>query len=306
MSALVHGIDVSPIQEGYDKRTGKCTTPADYAAAVTSGRCAFAWVKLTEGEGWTSPTGIDQLQRLHAAGAIEGAYHYAREGLANARGDLVGAAKRSAQHHVAVTRQAGVPVSLGHMLDLETDTDERTLPGRVLASWAEVWCTELLMLTGGEPLWIYTGFEFTGRVGAELLAHLAEAFPLVLAAYPHDMQKPPPGWRVPRDEPAEAAWPKVPPPWRAWRQWQWTGAGTVPGIHTAVDRIVMRDEDFRALRGRVNTIPSPASEAATLVDVPRSSLLPNRQDAPPEWSPQTSAATALPDVVPPPEQVSEG
>ena len=99
--------------------------------------------------------------------------------------------------------------ALPPMLDLERG------PSKQLAA-AEVWC-EVVEAALGRSCIVYTGDGWWQSVGNPPMSPLG-ARPLVLAAYVED--------------PARF----VPPAWRDWTLWQYTGTGRVEGVSGNVDR----------------------------------------------------------------------
>lgn len=229
----VQGIDVSPWQEGYNPALKRSLTPANYKK-VADGGVRFAWVKATEGAGWVSPTLEVQMDGLYASGVLVGGYHYARQGLSLAR--------NAANKFLATVQR--FPTTLPALLDIELDSDEKTLSGVEIVDWAVEWCARVHAITGVKP-WIYGGAAYLASLGPRVgeLAH----YPWVVAAYPWDprvvssVQ-----YRTTREPPDMERAPQcvgLPAP----VAWQWTGYGSVPGIQPACDRIVMRDEVFESI-----------------------------------------------------------
>lgn len=232
----IHGIDVSPWQEGYNQALKRSLTPADYKKAADDG-VRFAWVKATEGAGWVSPTLEVQMDGLHAAGILVGGYHYARQGLSVAR--------NAANKFLATVQR--FPTTLPALLDIELDSDEKTLSGVQIVDWAVEWCSRVHGVTGVAP-WIYGGASYFASLGPRV-SELA-IYPWVVASYPWDprvvssVQ-----YRTTREPPEMDRAPQcagLPAP----VAWQWTGLGDVRGIKTACDRIVMREGAFQDIIAR--------------------------------------------------------
>jgi GH25 family lysozyme M1 (1,4-beta-N-acetylmuramidase) len=171
----------------------------NWTSVKNSGK-TFAFMKATEGTTYTDPTFATNWAGAKAAGLIRGAYHFGHPG-----SSAVDQANRFC-NVVAPTHG-----DLQMMLDLEV-TDGVSPSG--VRSWVVAFINQIVSRTG-RPGIIYTGFYFwrdSAGNGSNLNC------PLFLAAYVTD-----PNNFVP------AAWP-------FFTFWQYTDAGTCPGISGNVDR----------------------------------------------------------------------
>jgi GH25 family lysozyme M1 (1,4-beta-N-acetylmuramidase) len=160
----------------------------------------FAFTKATEGTTYTNPDFATNWARMKSAGLIRGAYHFGHPSV-----DPVA----QANYFCNVVQPTHGDLQM--MLDIEV-TDGRT-PSQV-RSWIVAFINQIVARTG-RPGIIYTGFYFwrdSAGNGSNLNC------PLWLAAYVSN--------------PA----PYVPAAWSTWSFWQYTDAGSVPGVSGNVDR----------------------------------------------------------------------
>jgi GH25 family lysozyme M1 (1,4-beta-N-acetylmuramidase) len=168
---------------------------------------AFAFVKATEGTGFTDAWFYTNWANLWVTPIYQGPYHFGHPGWdpivqADFFCDTVAAAN-------------GGTFSGSLQLVLDIEVTDGTSPSHV-RSWIVDFCNEVQARTG-RPGTIYTGFYFwrdQAGNGSNLNC------PLWLAAYVSD----------PR--------PYVPAAWSTWTFWQYTSSGRVPGISGNVDRDV--------------------------------------------------------------------
>lgn len=185
----VQGVDVASYQ-------GHVYWPDAKAAGID-----FAFIKATEGTGYTNPYFADNWAHSKLAGVIRGAYHFGRPG-----------SDATAQADYFVNTVRPVSGDLQMALDIEA-TDGRS-PSQVW-SWVQTFINRIKYRTG-RPGIIYTGFYFwRDSVGDP---HNNLNCPLWLAAYVSDPT------------------PYVPHGWSTWTFWQYTSSGSVPGISGNVDR----------------------------------------------------------------------
>jgi GH25 family lysozyme M1 (1,4-beta-N-acetylmuramidase) len=192
---VVRGIDVSHWQGVIDWPT------------VASVGVSFAYLKATEGTGWTDDRFAGNRAAATQAGILVGAYHYARP--SPALGDAV----READHFLdVVAPRVG---ELHPALDLE---ETGGLEPAELNGWVLGFIARVRERTGVTPV-IYTSPRFWVANLADSPAAAVWGGPLWLAhwdtAHPH----------VPGED------------WlgRGWTVWQWTDRGLVPGIDGRVD-----------------------------------------------------------------------
>lgn len=186
-------------------------------SAVRSSGITFAFVKATEGTGFTDPYINKNIVGMKGAGIVPGAYHFARIGSdATAQANLF----------TNVVRRANGGSFKG-MLQLVLDLEEGGRDGRSPAqvwAWTQTFVARVKAVTG-RPCIIYTGFYFwRDRVGDP---NNNLNCPLWLAAYTSESQT---GRLTPR------AWSRV-----GWAFWQYTESGRVPGVSGNVDRDYFRN-----------------------------------------------------------------
>ncbi len=198
-SALATGPDVSNHQHPGG-------APIDWNAVRDAGH-SFAFVKATEAADFTNSWFARDWAAAGAAGLYRSAYHYAQPALP------LSTAVAQARWFVSVTGTMTGPRDLPPVLDLEETND---LSPTDLAAWTRAWLTEVERLTGKPPM-IYVGYFFwRDKVGAP--ADIANRYRLWL-----------PQWTT------ASAPSLIPQGWRTWSFWQYTNAGTIPGISTLVD-----------------------------------------------------------------------
>jgi lysozyme len=180
--------------------------PVDFAAAYAAGY-RFCYVKLSEGESYRDPAGPKLWKAAKAAGLLVGGYHFVRflhDGAAQAR-NLVAA--------LAELGESDLPPAV----DLETNEDDWKKPepptSERIRGVALDFVTELEHAIPWRAL-IYAGAPFSNESGLSVIAPDRD---LWLAAYVSEARL------------------KVPKGWPAWRIWQHSGKGRVPGITGDVD-----------------------------------------------------------------------
>ena len=160
------------------------------ASGVVGGIC-----KATDGQTFKDDKFKANWAALGRAGAVRGAYHFARPEASSGRSQAV-----------AFLEQVGQPKPSDLLvLDLEEGSGD-------LSRWSLDFLGAVEQATGLRP-WFYSGLKF-------IEAHITDAalarYPLWLARY-----RPTP--------------PDAPRPWSAWRLWQHTDKATVPGVTGPVD-----------------------------------------------------------------------
>ncbi|WP_164860685.1 GH25 family lysozyme [Rhodococcus sp. X156] len=198
-TAAISGPDVSSHQHPNG-------ASVDWAKVKNNGR-EFAFVKSTEGVGYTNPYFTKDWAAIKANGMVRGTYHYARP-------DRVpGSAAAQARYMVSVAGTMQGAGELAPVLDLE---DSGGLTPPELVAWARTWLETITSLTGRTPI-IYTYPYFWRSAMANSTAFTK--YPLWIADY------------------NGASAPKTPLPggWTSWTFWQYTDRGTIPGVSTGVD-----------------------------------------------------------------------
>jgi lysozyme len=169
--------------------------------SVKNAGLKFGFEKATEGTTYKNPYFAGNWANMKAAGIIRGAYHFGHPG-----------SDPTTQADFFVNTVHPGSGDLQMTLDIEV-TDGRT-PAQVW-SWIQTFIARIKSRTG-RPGIIYTGFYFW-RDGVGNPRNNLNC-PLWLAAYVSDPT------------------PYVPPAWSTWSFWQYTDAGSVPGVSGAVDR----------------------------------------------------------------------
>ena len=186
------GPDVSRWQHG---------SPLSWAAVKASGH-SFAFVKATEGSGYTNPYFATDWAGTRDVGLLRGAYHFARPSV----GSAVGQARR----FIAVAGTARGAGDLPPVLDLEQSGG---LTPTQLTTWTRQFLTETQRLTGRTPIvYTYPNFWRTSMAGTKAFT----GYPLWIASY------------------TSAAAP-VMPAWSRWTFWQYSSTSTVSGIAGKAD-----------------------------------------------------------------------
>lgn len=178
----------------------------DWPAVAQSG-IAFAFIKVTEDDGYLNPRFEYDWPMARRVGLVRGAYHFARpEG--STPGQQRADATEEADWFLDQIKEAGglLPGDL-LALDLESGAGD-------LGQWALDFLGHCEQRAGFRPF-VYTGAWFSDPHELDLQTSLA-AYPLWQAAYSQTMPAP-----------AE--------PWRTITVWQHSDSGQVPGISGAVD-----------------------------------------------------------------------
>ncbi len=165
----------------------------------------FAFVKATEGVGYTDSEFFDNITRAPQAGVLTGCYHFAHPDSNSATAE--------ADWFVDV---AGPYIAGGYLrpvLDLE---DGSSLSTAALSDWANAWLNAVEQQTGVEPF-IYTN---TNYATYELNSTVASR-DLWIAQY----------WYTPDPQNGQ---PDI-GVFNGWVFWQWTANCTIPGIPGSAD-----------------------------------------------------------------------
>jgi len=163
---------------------------------------SFAFVKATEDTTYTNPYFAGDWQGMKAAGINHGAYHFARP---------ANPAAAQANYFISVVGRTQAAGDLPPALDLE---DNGGLAPGALVIWTQTFLSTVQSLTGRVPI-IYASPNFWRTSMGNSTAFTG--YPLWLAQW--------------------AAAPTFPLPggWTSWTFWQYTDAGSVPGIPATVD-----------------------------------------------------------------------
>jgi len=200
---VLPGIDVSAWNGTVDWET------------VSNAGVKYAWVKATEGQTHINRGFVKRATEARDNGIITGLYHFGRPDSDAGHND----AKREAEHFLDAASQVGINKGdLIPTLDVEKGmkTDDQ---------YNVEWCLEWLDIVETElkvkPLiytakWAYNLFLRKGE--KEDIKKLLD-YPLWVASYNDGVEPKRP----------VIAWPE-------WTVWQWTGAGSVPGVKGKCDQ----------------------------------------------------------------------
>jgi GH25 family lysozyme M1 (1,4-beta-N-acetylmuramidase) len=206
ISGAMQGVDVASYQE---------KSPINWSQVVGAG-IQFAAIKATEGDYYVNPYALGDLVNAEAAGLSVLAYAFAIPD--GGGGSASSSAVVQADDLVSYlkTGAAGVPPL---MLDIEYNPNPDDtgpcygLSKSAMVSWVAAFSAEVQKRTGQQPV-VYTpsGWWSTCAGGSAVLGQL----PLWTPYYSATATSPPPtaGWGT-------------------WAFWQYTSAGTVPGINDA-------------------------------------------------------------------------
>lgn len=199
-SASAAGAPVGPDVSGWQHPNGAAISWAKVKAAGSS----FAFVKATEGAGYTNPYYAGDASAARAAHLVVGGYGFARPALPMST--AVDQAKRLASV-VGNVRTAG---TFPPVLDLEVTGG---LSPAQLVTWAQTFLETARSLTGRTPIvYSYPYFWRTAMAASPAFGR----YPLWLASY-------------------SSTAPAVLPGWPAYTMWQYTSSAAVPGIPGAAD-----------------------------------------------------------------------
>ncbi|MEO7060967.1 MAG: GH25 family lysozyme [Lapillicoccus sp.] len=237
-SARIDGPDVS----SYQHPTG---VSVDWATAHGAGGADFAFVKATEGTGYTNPYFAKDYQALAGLKMVRGAYHFARPSTAT------GSAAAQARTFVSVAGTFSQHGELPPVLDLEVSGG---LSSTALIAWTKSYVAEILRLTGRTTM-IYTYPAFWRSAMADTAVFTA--YPLWIATYGPS--------------------PQLVGGWPAWTFWQYTDQARVAGLPGLVDMSVYTgslDALWALANGRYDSAaPSTPAAPSTRVSPTRTASL---------------------------------
>jgi GH25 family lysozyme M1 (1,4-beta-N-acetylmuramidase) len=167
--ANVRGPDVS----SYEHDNGQSM---NWGALRWVGGASFAFIKATEGGGYSNPYFGADIAEARKHGLIRGAYHFARPSGGDNREITRNATAEAVQFGHAIGSLDG-PGNLAPVLDLE---DAGSLDQRQLQIWVSTFLKKMTKLTGRMPI-IYTGVSFWQESMGNSNAYAA--YPLWLASY---------------------------------------------------------------------------------------------------------------------------
>lgn len=229
MITRIDGIDVSQVQG-----------LINWHAAAEKGGVRFVIAKATEGASYKDPRFAKYIEGARAEGIVVGAYHFGRP---NYPADL------QAQHFFAVSGGLGAGDNeLPPALDMEVD-------GKMSAESVVAWMRDFI--TAAKALWGFAPMLYTyPHYWAQLGKHAADATDLAcchlwMAHY----------FRTGAWYPSPNEAPHVPPPWRSWVFWQFSGNGglKVPGVPGDCDRNVFNGDEAALRSFAAAYVPPPAA-----------------------------------------------
>jgi GH25 family lysozyme M1 (1,4-beta-N-acetylmuramidase) len=193
----------------------------DWLAVAASG-IKGAMVKSSEGVGYIDPLFRRNAVGVPATGMRVGFYHYCRP-------ETLNTAKAEAEHYLETV--AGLPADLPYVLDVEGDAAK--LGASKLTDWCCEWL-ETVEKRSGHPVMVYTGGSFARSFLASKLAR----WPLWIAHYGVDT-------------------PMTNGTWDKWAMFQYSDAGSVPGISGRVDMNEMDLSYWQGITGEGNGVDKP-------------------------------------------------
>jgi GH25 family lysozyme M1 (1,4-beta-N-acetylmuramidase) len=207
----------------------------DWGIMHHAGGAAFAFIKATEGGGYTNPAFRADLVAARRERLIRGVYHYARPG-GGTNAQIATNATAVAMQFVSTTGSLAGPGDLPPVLDLE---DAGSLNPAQLQLWTHTWLASTTSLTGRTPI-VYTNPSFW----KDRMANAADftSYPLWLASY-----------GVPS--------PGLVGGWKSYAFWQYTDAGRMAGSSLNVDLSVFNGS-LAQLRAMTVSPAQAAADAA--------------------------------------------
>jgi GH25 family lysozyme M1 (1,4-beta-N-acetylmuramidase) len=163
----------------------------------------FAFMKATEGTGYTDTMLARNWAATEQVGIYRGAYHFARPS--------VGSAPAQARYFVSKVGSFKEHGVLPPVLDLEVTGG---LGPSALRTWVSTWLTTVEDLTGRTPILYFSPSFWETNLGNSTAF---SRYPLWIAHY------------------TTASAPRVPGGWSTWTFWQRTSSGRVSGISGNVD-----------------------------------------------------------------------
>jgi GH25 family lysozyme M1 (1,4-beta-N-acetylmuramidase) len=235
VSAASAGV-IGPDMSSHNHDSGRSL---NWKAIRRAGGASFAFIKATEGGGYSNPHFSSDFASARGHGLIRGAYHYARPGGRNNREIIRNASAEALQFGHAIGDLSG-PGNLAPVLDLE---DAGNLNPPQLSLWVHTWLTGMTRLTGRTPI-IYTYVNFWQKSMANSAAYAG--YPLWLAAYGVS-------------KPARIGG------WGSYTFWQYTESGHMAGVGPTTD-LSMFNGSFAQLKAMTSTnAQTRAAAAATAV-----------------------------------------
>jgi GH25 family lysozyme M1 (1,4-beta-N-acetylmuramidase) len=228
-SAGVIGPDVSSYNHGNGSRL-------DWGVMHHIGRAAFAFIKATEGGGYTNPAFASDFAAAGHISLARGAYHFVRPGGGTQAEIFVNAVAQANQFGHTVGTLAG-PGNLPPVLDLQ---DAGTLNRDQLSLWTHTWLNQATKLTGRTPI-LYKNPGFWKQRMANSGAFTS--YPLWLAHY-------------------GVSTPKMVGGWKSFTFWQFTDSARMAGGSSSLDLSVFNGSAVDLLAMTVSPAAAAAGAAA--------------------------------------------
>ena len=222
--AVAHAQPTGPDVASYQHPSGYSI---NWGAAKATGGASFAFVKATEGTGYTNPYFRGDFAALHSQGMARGAYHYARPSLA------AGSGVAQADYFVRVAGTLGARGDLPPVLDLETTGG---LKPAQLTAWVSSFLKRVKARTGRTPMVYVSPYFWTHSMGNSTAFR---SYYLWLASW------------------SSKAPTSLPGGWSRYTFWQYTDAGKLAGISGRVDMSVFNGTTA-ALWALAKGAPAPA------------------------------------------------
>jgi len=264
--AIAHAQVIGPDIASYQHPSG---FSIDWGAAKATGGAAFAFVKATEGTGYTNPYFRGDFAAIHAKGMARGAYHFARPSLA------AGSATAQADYFVRVAGKLGARGDLPPVLDLEVTGG---LKPAQLTAWVSTWLKRVRATTGRTPMVYVSPYFWTHSMGNSTAFR---SYYLWIASW---SSRPP---------------TSLPGGWSRYTFWQYTNAGKVAGISGRVDLSAFNGNTaalWALAKGALVPAPAPApAPKPSPVPAPKPSPVPAPKPSPapaPKPSPSPVPAPA--------------
>jgi GH25 family lysozyme M1 (1,4-beta-N-acetylmuramidase) len=199
------------------------------------GGASFAFIKATEGGGYSNPYFSSDMAAARKTGLIRGAYHFARpSGVYNV--EITRNATAEAVQFGGAIGSLNGPGNLAPVLDLE---DAGSLSPGQLQVWVSTWLRKMTNLTGRLPI-IYTGVSFWQESMGNSTAYAG--YPLWLASY-------------------GVSSPTMVGGWKSYTFWQYSDASHIAGSAGNTDMSVFNGS-FAQLKAMTVTPASRRADAA--------------------------------------------
>lgn len=213
----------------------------------------FAFIRVQDGLGEVDPYFAANWRKAAVAGVVRGAYHFFRAGKPPFE---------QARKFVERVDAAGgfERFDLPPVLDVEELGCRGIAPSAVVHN-ARIWLGEVERMTGKRPILYTNPNTWTTMLGKHGNDRSFVSFPLWISHF-------------------QTTTPIVPPPWKRWYFWQYTGTGGIRGVRGALDE---------------NFFDGSLDELVTFVE--ESNLIPPEERDPPEVTPDTFTTEQVQEAV---------